>query len=214
MPHPARRLALPSLATLATLAACDGMDAVRPGHHFTLTPTPASIAIPAGSSIAVGVTPGGAAPERVRVTWASDAPDVATVAPVDLTGHGAAVSGLRVGTTILRATAREGDAAVMVAIPVTVTPNAGPCLLVGPGIRPATVELSPGDTARLRPVPGGCAEPGDTLFAWSSVDTLVAVVDATGLVTARRAGITAIRGSLRRAPNLVAASTVTVRSAP
>jgi hypothetical protein len=58
-----------------------------------------------------------------------------------------------------------------------------------------------------------CTVVTDTTFAFASLDTTIAVVDATGLVTGRRPGQVAVRASLVASPTITASIPVTVTSA-
>lgn len=109
------------------------------------------------------------------VTWSSASPDTVFVSN---TGK---VEGLARGTITISASAGRaaGHARIKVKINVTsihLTPPSGTLLV--------------GDTVRLTPTlsTGNGQAPDDSLASWRSSDTSLAVVSATGLVTARAKG--------------------------
>jgi hypothetical protein len=206
-----------ALVALVALAACGGEDREPVPVPFgpSVTLNPASVALTVGLSTSVGLELRGGATALTRVRWTSLAPGIAAVDSTPRTGAAAgepvAVRGVTAGTTVLTVTVTHAGQTITGHVPVTVT--AAMCQLSGPSLRPALVELTPGDTARIRYGAPPCSPPGDTLATWAALDTLVAVVDSTGLVTARRAGATTIRVSPRGAPAVFVTATVNVRPA-
>ena len=209
----AGRVAVPVLVAGAALAAC-GRDDPASAVPRTLTPNPASLWLFPGASTVVRVTANGGSADRMRVTWESSAPDVVAVVPTAAGASTATFTGLRSGSAAVRVSARIGHAWADSTIPVVVT--TAPCPLAGPSMTPQTSPLLPGETVRLRITPPACGRAaGDTLATWLSLDTLVAVVDSTGLVTARASGVATIRATLLpMPPRLAAVATITVRRTP
>jgi uncharacterized protein YjdB len=185
-----RRRTLPT-ACLFFLAACgrSGGDAVTPESVASVTVTPAT-----GDLSAIGATLQLSASARDNsgkvvtgstVTWSSANEAVATVAATGL------VTAVGKGTAQITATveAVNGSAQVTVAqVPATMS------------VSPTSLDLEAGATGRLSASvadANGHAIDGQTL-SWSSDDTSVATVDASGLVTAVAAGsavVTASAGS-------------------
>lgn len=119
-------------------------------------------------TLAATVTPDDALDQTV--TWASDAPDVATVSETGV------VTGVKAGTANITATTKNGK--VSNKCVVTVTDEAVPC--TGIKVEPTTAEVEVGKTAVLK----ATAEPADTTdeIKWSTSDEKIATV-ANGTVT-------------------------------
>jgi uncharacterized protein YjdB len=162
----------PPPAPVATVAVTPSTGTLDPGGTLQLTATPRD----AAGNVLTGRT----------VTWTSSNTSVATV---DANGR---VTAVGPGTATITATSegRTGTAAITVRTPpptvatVTVTP-ANPQLLEG-----RTVRL----TATARDAAGNVIT-GRTV-TWTSSNTNVATVDATGLVTAVRRGRATITATI------------------
>ncbi len=180
-----------SLAVLIT--AGNGGSSAASGTVLTLEPTTAML-LPGESE---QVTPqalheDGSASEPERVTWRSLKPEIAAV---DSQG---VVLGVAAGKTIVQASAAGG---LMATLPVEVQQS--DIALVG-----ASEALGPQDAETLSVhVPGQSNRRLDRGLLWHSSDSAVAVVDSTGIVTARAPGRTEIVvqgfGQERRAGLLV-----------
>ena len=174
-----------AIATVAWAAACgDGSTEPPapppdPPRPTTVTVTPAT-----GALTALGATvqfraevrdQNGQPMASASVTWASNAPVVATVNASGL------VTAVGNGTATITATA--GSVSGTAAVTVAQTLNA----IV---VTPAADTVVAGDTLRLtaeaRDANGSAVAGAE--FAWASGDTAVAVVDTTGLVTGVGAG--------------------------
>jgi uncharacterized protein YjdB len=171
--------------------------------------TPASIQIsPAEPTVLLGgtttltavvlATDGGTLTDRVPAWTSADQ----NIASVDAQG---VVTGVRIGSTRIVATVDAVTAEVTVAVRA---PE-----LAALEIRPASLALEVGDTARLSAVgrtPGGADVPGLPI-AWSSESAAVANVDAAGLVGAVAVGETRIRAQFG---TVSASIPVVVRAVP
>jgi uncharacterized protein YjdB len=83
----------------------------------------------------------------------------------------------------------------------------------GPTLSPAFPSVAVGDTVRVRAsLDFTCPGTPPISFVWSSVDSLVARVDSSGLVTGRRAGTTTLQARSPQAVNVIANLSVTVRA--
>ena len=162
----------------AGLAGCgsDSTGPKPPAPVATVVVTPAAPSLVPGDTVRLTATPkddqGAALSGRV-VTWTSSAEAVATV---DANGL---VTAHTQGTATITATSegQHGDASITVsATPVAtvaLTPDSG-VVMVGDTLRlTATLLAASGDTLTGRAI------------TWTSSDTAVATVDASGLVTAR-----------------------------
>jgi uncharacterized protein YjdB len=130
-------------------------------------------------SARVLATDGGELPERVP-SWSSADPAIATVNETGV------VTGLALGSTTINAEVED--------VTGTVTLVVDPPPLTGLEIRPAEVELTRGETFRLRAI--GRAENVDSVpglaIQWSSADENIATIDAGGLLSAVGVGETAV----------------------
>ena len=155
-----------------------------PARPTTVTVTPASTELTAiGATVQLAaqvLDQNGQAMTGAAVTWSSSATSVATVGAAGLVtaaGNGTATitatSGSASGTAGIVVTQEVGT--------VTVTPAADTLLALGDTLRLAA-EAS---DANGHVVQG-------TAFTWESADTLVAVVDSTGLVTGIEPGDVAV----------------------
>ena len=168
-----------ALVGALALAACSsGGGGEGPG--LTVTVQPAGAALCAGDSVAftaqVRDGSGNLVPSPA-LAWSSSAPQVATIDPTRGAAHAVAT-----GSSAITATSGGARSA-----PATLDV---PADLV-PEFVPDSVVLAPGDTmtlgVRLRRASGGPVPPGH-LPAITPLDTTVARLDPTGLLTAKAAG--------------------------
>jgi hypothetical protein len=204
-----RRAAL--LALLAALSGC-GDGGISIGPPPVVVPNPTSLALLVGTSSVVGLTvtgrPPGSGPTSVQ--WTTSTPGLLQLDTVGLGGAAVRVHALGTGAGLVTAAVTADGQTVVVHVPVTIT--AAPCPLGSQTITPAVMTLVPGASARFRFGPPPCGQPGDTLATWTSSDTLVAVVDASGTVTARRAGQGSVVARLLSAPASAVVGIVVVRA--
>lgn len=156
----------------------------RPVASLTITPEQAGILVARTAQLAAQPLDADGAPLAGRtITWSSSN---TTVARVDADGT---VTGVAPGAATIVATCegRSAQAAVTVALPpvqtVTISPN------------PDTLAVNTDGqfTATLRDVNGAALT--DRAVTWSSNNTTVAVVSATGVVTALTPGLAIISAS-------------------
>ena len=177
--------ALPRALLAAILASGCGDGAIEPSAPSS--PVPAAVTVsPASATLqSLGETvrltaavrdQNGQAMSNAAVAWASSNPSVATV---DASGLATAVGN---GTATVTATAGAASGAATLTVDQVVA-----AVAVEPA---ADTVLAFGDTLRLsaeaRDANGQAVAAAE--FAWASSDTLVAVVDASGLVTGVSAG--------------------------
>lgn len=194
------------------LAACasgdPGTGPAVPVAAVTVSPATAGPLAPGGTAqLSAAVTDAQGNPLTNRpVVWASAAPAVATVSATGL------VTAVAPGTASITATSegRSGSAAVTVLAPVATV-----------AVSPASATLLVGGTQALTATAqdaGGNALPGRAI-AWSSSNTLIATVSATGEVTGLGAGTATIsatsegRTGTATITVLVPVATVTVNPA-
>ena len=174
-----------------------------PSRPTTVTVTPASAELTAiGATVHLAaqvLDQNGQAMAGAAVTWSSGATSVATVSAAGV------VTAAGNGTATITATAgsASGTASITVAQEVgavTVTPAADTLLALGD-----TLRLS----AEASDANGHVVE--GTAFRWVSADTLVAIVDSTGLVTGIEPGevsVTATAGSASGTASITVAQEV------
>src|SRR6266699_543932 len=166
-------------AALVSVAA-----APAPVASVAVSPAPASVV--AGQTVQLAATPedaGGNALSGRVVTWASNAPAVATV------DAGGLVTGVAAGTATIMATS-EGQSGSAV-VSVTAVPVASVA------VSPATASVVVGQTVQLAATPkdaSGNALAG-RVVTWASSAPAVATVDGSGLVTGLVAGPATITAS-------------------
>ncbi len=158
------------------------VTAPPPAPVASVSVTPPTGELDPGGTLQLTATPRDAAGNPLtgrQVTWESSAPGIATV---DASGR---VTAVAPGTATIRATSegRTGTATVTVR-----TPPPTPVATVT--VTPANPQLDTGQTVRLTATVRDAA--GNVLtgrtVTWTSANTNVATVDATGLVTAVRKG--------------------------
>lgn len=187
----------------ATVAGVSGSATitVTPVPVASVVVSPATTSLILSSTIQLAVTTraaNGTALTGRAVTWATDAPTIATVSTSGV------VTTLNIGVATISATSegRRGTTRVTV-LPVPVR---------SVSILPATVALVVGLTDRLTAVPrdsAGTALPGRAV-AWVSDQPTIAAVDATGLVTAIGPGTARVTASCE-GRTVVSTITVTLR---
>jgi hypothetical protein len=202
--------------SLAAVFACDGehsitdptISARRVRRVATVTVSPASAGAQVGETVQLTAIPADANGNpllRRVVTWASSAPDVATVSTSGL------VTGVAAGSATLTATS-DGQSGTAT---VTVTG-------IGIGAPVATVTVSPtsggvpvGQTVQLTATPQDSA--GNPLsgrtVTWATSNAAVATVSANGLVSGLVAGTATITAT-SEGPSGSAAITVTTLPPP
>ena len=200
------------VATAASAAlACAGDSTAADATPCLLTTDTPSLSVALGQTAQVRATSSCARLGAALVRWTSSAPDV--VAVDSLTGVATA---LRTGDATLHATI-PGERSAAIDVRVSVSCPALP--EIGPTLTPATLTLATGGVGRVRASmrrslgAPTCTVVTDTAFTFASLDTTIAVVDATGLVTGRRPGQAVVRASLAASPTVAASLPVTVTSA-
>ncbi|MBX6333351.1 MAG: Ig-like domain-containing protein, partial [Gemmatimonadaceae bacterium] len=165
---------------------------------------PATATVPPGGSVALDLSLQDDAGREVAgpaVTWASSDTSVATV-----TSDGV-VTAHKTGTA--NVTASSGARSAYSVINVSTAPP--PTLFVS--ITPAPVQVAAHSTVQLFPsvTDGGGHIMPDVRVAWSSKDTTIATVSASGMVTGVKAGATTV---IAKAGTNSSSVSVTVVDAP
>jgi uncharacterized protein YjdB len=181
-----RRATLLLSASALVLVACGGNETTAPPTPVaSVTVSPATATVSAGATRQLTATTKDAAGNVLTgrtVTWASNAPGVATVSGTGL------VTGVAAGTATITATS-EGQSGTA-AITVTATPAPVASVTVSP----ATATVNVGATVQLTATTKDAA--GNVLtgrtVTWASSATGVATVSGTGLVTGVAAGTATI----------------------
>jgi uncharacterized protein YjdB len=156
----------------AGLGACS--SAVENGSTIDITVTPSVATVPVGTTLTLGANlrdPDGNALSGVRVSWSSEDPTIATVSQTGL------VTGVRVGSVLIAASARGQDAFARLTIsPAPVASvrlsAANQALFVGDAVQLTAEPLDGAGNVLARPV------------TWSTSNESVASVTADGLVSA------------------------------
>ena len=145
-----------------------------PTTDITLSPTSMSIAVNEALPITATILPANTTDNKV-LTWTSDAPTVATVAPASSTGSPATVTvtGAAVGSANITARSANG---VWATCRVTVAPVAATGVAL-PASFKATLGRTKQLTASIQP-----ANASNKNASWSSSDTSIATVTGTDLV--------------------------------
>lgn len=193
-----RAMAMVAALVTAVVGAC-GDARTEPAQRPDVIVAPLRVTATVGQEVPLTARVIGASRGLGQLLWASADPSIATV---DAQGH---VVGARPGVTdIMVALAARPD--VQARVPVAVRP----CEVAGPVLSPTSLTLEAGATGRFALTVVRCGVVTDSAVTWSVVDSSVARVDSTGLVTARRAGVTALFAASRLAPELKSAVLVTV----
>jgi uncharacterized protein YjdB len=155
-----------------------------PVSSLAITPGTASLVV--GGAVSLVATPTDASGTVLTdrtVSWSSSAPAVATVSPTGV------VAGVAPGSATITATS-EGVSAT-----ATVTVSLVPVSAVA--VLPSTASVTAGQTVALAAVVRDTAGTvlTDRVVSWTSSDTHVAIVSATGVVTGVAAGTTVITAS-------------------
>lgn len=170
-----------ALLAVAALTACDN-DAINPDidavNSVVVAPSAASVQV--GSSVALSADVLDANGEEIpslRVSWASEDSSIAEVSQSGI------VTGLKVGTVLIAASARGHDAVATITVnpALTVLPRVSRIV-----IAPSNVRIDEGTTIQLTATlldENGGVITGMTV-TWSSSNTNRATVDQTGLVRA------------------------------
>jgi uncharacterized protein YjdB len=135
---------------------------------------PASITIEAGATtqLTETVLPGNAT--NKTVVWSSSNTSVATVSTSGV------VTGASEGSVVITATTADG--AKTATSSITVTANTGNVAVTGVAVTPASVNVNPGATTQLTAAVSP-VNATNKVVNWSSSNTSVASVSASGLVT-------------------------------
>ena len=137
---------------------------------------------------------------RNDVTWQSDDPSIAIV------GDQGIVTGISVGTTLIKATTNDGTNLMAFCI-VNVTPKQVKSIIIDKD----EMTLERGETAQLS-VTVYPQDADDSSVEWSSENNEVATVDSKGTVVAISSGTTIIRATTNDGSNLTAECQVIVTS--
>lgn len=168
-----------------------------PATGVTVTPASASVSVGSTTSLSATVAP--ATATNKAVTWSSNNPAVATV------NASGVVTGVAVGTATVTATSQSGSftasATVTVAGVATVP-------VTGVGVTPTTAALAVGGTTPLlaNVLPANAT---NKTVTWTSSNTAVATVSASGVVTGVAAG-TAMVTATTQSGSFTASATITV----
>lgn len=193
---------IPALVLVA--AACGGMDGppdASPVRSITVTLTVYQITVGAKSQGIAAMFDAQGVPVMDRTpTWTSLSPNVASVSA------GGLITGLQAGLATVRATSGNvsGEAQVLIT-----NPRAGSITL---SRDTATVFIPSGSVQLIAVVKdsGGNLITNPTIF-WQSTAPLIAVVNATGLVTGVAVGSATIRASV---DGQLAQTAITVKATP
>lgn len=173
-------------------ASCGDSETALPSAVLDVNPSILSLVAGTSATVKATLTADGAATQDVTesATWASSAPDVATVAA-------GKVNAVAAGAATISVTS-EGQTKT---VAVTVTADNKP--LVSLSVTPAAPALPPGAKKQL--VATGTYADSSTkdissAVVWSSATSTVATVDPTGLLTSLAAGTSKITATL--APSL------------
>lgn len=199
-----------SIALMGGLAACGDDVTVAPVQTPTPKVTGVSVS-PATGQVKVGnslqLTAAVSADSGATATIAWKTSD-ATIATVDQTGK---VTGIKAGTVGITATATANGSSASGQATINVVANVSNTNIV---LNPTALTLTVGGkqainaTVTLDPTLGS----SDKTVAWSSSNTAVATVDATGTVTAVSAGTAIITAKSNADTTSTASATVTVRN--
>ncbi|MDB5256770.1 MAG: Ig domain protein group 2 domain protein [Chitinophagaceae bacterium] len=158
--------------------------------------SPTSVSVQKGNTTSLTATISPAAAGNQNVTWSSSNTSVATV---DASGL---VTGVAVGNATITATSQDGNYTATSAITVT------PIAVTGISVSPTSVSVQKGNTTSLTATISP-ATAGNQNVTWSSSNTSVATVDASGLVTGIAAGNATITATSQDG-NYTATSAITV----
>ncbi|WP_052206663.1 beta strand repeat-containing protein [Cellulophaga baltica] len=167
---------------------------------ITIDPTSITIINGSTTTLVETITPSNATNQNV--TWSSSDDAIATV---DATG---VVTGVGTGTAIITVTTVDGNFSANNLITV----NAVPILVTGVNLTPPTITIIEGATTTLiaNLIPNNAS---NQLVSWSSSNTSVATVNASGVVTGVGVGNTTITVTTNDG-NKIATSLITVDAAP
>jgi len=185
----------------------------EPVGTLTIVPTSESVAVPfqTGQYVALGTngTTGLQSNLTNTVAWSSSNTSVATVSSVGL------VTGLAAGTTTITAIATNPDLSVVSATAIFTVAGSASEPLQSISILPSSLTVaSPGQTSQFIAVgtetgPPVTTENLTTTVTWSSSNTAVATISASGLVTAVNQGAVAITAIAKNPDNSIVTSTAT-----
>ena len=145
----------------------------EPVSRITLRPD--AVTVPKGSHVKLAPTVSPSTATNQKLTWTSADPSVATVS------SSGSVTGVRTGTTTVRAEAADGSGAFAVC---TVTVIQGVTSVKAESTRLVVFE---GNTVRARAT-AGPADATNKSLRWSSSSSWIASVDQSGVITGKNAG--------------------------
>lgn len=194
-----------SFLLLAFFLGCSGdsENEIRIFVNDILTnPSKASITVGETQQLSRAIAPADATEQTV--TWSSDNTSIAIVNEAGL------VTGIAAGTTSITASAKDGSNKTAHAV-ITVTPGKIPVTSLAINTDQPTIFT--GVTQQLSSVIDP-ADATDKTIMWSSSNTNIAVVNASGLVTGVAAGTTTISVAAKDGSNKTAQVSITVTVAP
>lgn len=204
------RIICAALGATCIIAACGSDRVVAP--ECSLLAAKDSVFLSVGGHenvLAKAQCSGGA---RSMLTWSSVDPSTASV-----DANSGVIAALKPGATTIHATVVDLPA---VSVPIVVVVSCPGLPAIGASVTPSAVQLTPNTSATIRASItrysdlARCETIVDSAFTFTSSDTVIAVVDASGRVTGRLAGQTVVRATLVANSNITASVPVTVAATP
>jgi len=163
-----------------------------------VSPAPTSVVLNGTMTLIATVSPS-TAPNK-GVVWSSSDSTVASVSPTGV------VTGRALGTATITATATDGSGKSGTSV---VTVVLTPLVVTAVSVSPATASLAVGSTTTLT---ANVTPPNATnkVMAWSSSNSMVATVDANGVVTGNGAGSATITARATDGSGMSGSASVTV----
>lgn len=178
---------LPATLTVLLLWACidSGVEPEVCSVQISIVPAEASIEVGDDSPLAAHVTTSCASTE---LTWESNATDVASVSSTGI------VTGVAVGSATITATVRGGATSASATSAVEITPRPVASVRVAPEVLRIRIGMQATLTVTVSAAGG---EPlTDRQVTWTSADTTVAEVSASGVVTGLGLGSTIVTATV------------------
>lgn len=197
-----------AVVVLTVLASACGAEPPAAAMVPVLRVEPASVRADVGVPVLLAASLSPAAP-GTSVRWVSSDAQIVRLDTVVPFGHPVVGRGVAAGSTTVMVRTMGTAPSAEVVMPVSVV-----CVTLasGPVVTPVTAAIAVGDTLRFRAaVFTGCPTAPEPLV-WSTVDTAVASIDASGLVTGRRPGVATLVVRALRLAGVSAAATLTVRA--
>ena len=185
----------------ASVIGGESVDPIDIVEETGVTVSPATVTVKQAETASVTATVAPANATYKNVTWSSSDESVATVS-------GGTIKGISVGTATITAKTKHGKTAT---VKVTVVKNDSIVDPTGVSISPASLTLSVGESGALT----GTVTPSnatDKSVTWSSDNTGVATVDASGNVKAVAAGTATITATTSNGKKATAKITVEGKS--